>query len=692
MNDDIEFTVGLDISPTEQKLSEIQSRFNKAQAMLSAQKIPSIDKRLKRSDTSLTNIEKLFASIQGTSGQLTSKQISSIANRLKTIQRNIKSSTKDLNPLTTYLDPEKQQQEGITEELKRQDKEITNNTQGFLKTLAVLFSIKKIIDAIVGAWKGFGKITGDVYGHITQQRGNFTSDPTGTLRVHTDLLYPRLIEGAIAYQRAGGKLITKENLDTMNSKMANAFAQAMAGEGVSTRGSIAAQRLHDVIGSQLTAEMLLTGQTGGLSNTELSVDLINKFEDFMTSGKWTKLSKPEQGQLLSSIKELLGEDVVNAIVQNVLNNQAIKDPSARKSLTERLLGAGGAAVEFGNLTENVTKSVTALALLNSATETLKNTIVDNFTPAFVSATSVITAGIKRISAWLDKDRGAILDANGMPVISQTLASLRDENIFKTYYANRKGFFGIDKGFEADKEDIDRKNIKNIVTELYTHAVNKNNATSLLDSILLNTKGVDIYGGANFEAISQRRILAGFADMLYYGNNQQYRETGNSLWEELADINRETVLKELQGDRAFQMSKHPELAEMLIKGTSNLTRAQIEQAMESIAASSWWKTRMYSYYSEGKLFDFTKGASPFAYLFGDSRFFLNSTEQLNAIDEFLDEVANASEKIASMKISKWEDTDRNQRVSFDELKVKVQLVGEGTSREMTFNEALNANTR
>ena len=204
----------------------------------------------------------------------------------------------------------------------------------------------------------------------------------------------------------------------------------MSGNEVDKNKAIAARAMFDTLGTILNSEMILTGNTQGYSYTDLVVDLMDKFETFMSDPeKWKSLGTVKQNQFMQYLRDLLGEDIPNAVVQNVNLNQQMKDPSAKKTLLEHILGVSDSVNTFGNIGQNATLASESLATFNDALSGLKRTLVNQYTPQFVAATELLTKGVKKLQGIIDEDEDE--DKNSF------LAKARNNQFRNKYFTGGK---------------------------------------------------------------------------------------------------------------------------------------------------------------------------------------------------------------------------------------------------------------
>ena len=219
-----------------------------------------------------------------------------------------------------------EENKGVTEEIKKQHRGLLDNLANWLKIYAVIRLVHRAINTAINLWKGFGNVSSETFNITRDQAGNFFADPVGTMRSGIDFTRARIRAGLRAWASAGSPLLNVDAIDTASASLVAVANNAMSGNEVDKNKAIAARAVFDTLGTILNSEMLLTGNTKGYSYTDLVVDLMDKFETFMSDPeKWKSLGTVKQNQFMQYLIDLLGKDIPNAVVDNVNLNKQMKD-------------------------------------------------------------------------------------------------------------------------------------------------------------------------------------------------------------------------------------------------------------------------------------------------------------------------------------------------------------------------------
>ena len=276
---------------------------------------------------------------------------------------------------------------------KKDNIELKDKLLTWSKILATIYAVKKVIDGLVKAWKFGADTATSRNNNINEELGYFSTDPVGAMRANVDKTRSMLYAGV----RNLGKNtpVSKEGVDYFSSKITEMWTAAMSGRNVDARTTIDVQRLKDFFGIDLTVAGLLTGQRQGKTATDVQLDVMKKIETQLQ--KLNEADDITKGQVIDSLKNVLGEEMIDAIVANYNKNIKL-ELDDRFTVAEKLMNAGSSALSPQDLTAKTNDAVTALSNFHTALENLKNTITVTFAPAFETVTDTLTSFVN----WLNK--------------------------------------------------------------------------------------------------------------------------------------------------------------------------------------------------------------------------------------------------------------------------------------------------
>ena len=577
-----------------------------------------------------------------------------------------------------------EENKGVTEEIKKQHRGLLDNLANWLKIYAVIRLVHRAINTAINLWKGFGKVSSETFNITRDQSGNFFADPVGTMRSGIDFTRARIRAGLRAWASAGSHLLNVDAIDTASASLVSVANRAMSGNEVDKNKAIAARAMFDTLGTILNSEMLLTGNTQGYSYTDLVVDLMDKFETFMSDPKkWSGLGTEKQNQFMQYMSDLLGVDIPDAVVKNVKLNQQMKDPSAKKTLLEHILGVSDSVNTFGNVGQNATLASESLATFNDALSGLKRTLVNQYTPQFVAATELLTKGVKKLQGIIDEDE----DKNSF------LAKARNNKFRNKYFT----------GGEAQND---------IPTTSSPKTVN--------DLINITMAGIPSFDETTLEAIQNEKYVNAMFDYITSGTTD-YSDFKESFSEEEAmrenlkkvyekkhgkirlgrskDVYK-TAIESMNGVhkgyasdqekaraeadmRIYNSWRGKNFLELALSGVE-LLPSDREKALKYFIESGIWQvysrnafTPTTSWLSNGKTvggkFAYN-GEDVTDYLF-DSRFYKDYTEQLEVIRNFFKELSLKTPAFSNYQDVEWTDKNKNVKIEPGELHIKLSIDGQ-----------------
>lgn len=579
-----------------------------------------------------------------------------------------------------------EENKGVTKEIKKQHRGLLDNLANWLKIYAVIRLVHRAINTAINLWKDFGNVSSETFNITRDQSGKFFADPVGTMRSGIDFTRARIRAGLRAWASAGSPLLNVDAIDTASASLVSVANRAMSGNEVDKNKAIAAQAMFDTLGTILNSEMILTGNTQGYSYTDLVVDLMDKFETFMSDPKkWESLGTVKQNQFMQYMSDLLGVDIPNAVVQNVKLNQQMKDPSAKKTLLEHILGVSDSVNTFGNIGQNATLASESLAAFQDALSGLKRTLVNQYTPQFVAATGLLTKGIKKLQGIIDEDE----DENSF------FAKARNEQFREDYFT----------GGEAQND---------IPTTSSPKTVN--------DLINITMKGIPSFDETTLEAIQNEKYVNAMFDYITSGTTE-YSDFKESFPEE--EAMRENLKKAYEEEHGkIRLGRSKEVYKTAIehmngirKGyASNQERARAEadmriynswrgknflelalsgvklipsdreKALQYFIESGIWQ--VYSRNAFGGQFAYN-GENVTDYLF-DSRFYKDATEQMEVIKNFFKELSLKTPFFSNYQDVKWTDTNTNFKIEPGELHIELSIDGQPKTYDL--NTVINGSIR
>ena len=268
------------------------------------------------------------------------------------------------------------------------------------KILTVVYAVKKTVEGLAKVWRFGADTATSRNNNINEELGFFSTDPVGAMNANVDKTRSMLYAGV--RNMGANAPVSKEGLDYATSKITEMWTAAMSGRNVDARTTIDAQRLKDFFGIDLTVAGLLTGEREGKTATDIQIDMMEKVEQQLS--KLNEADDITKGQVIDSLKNILGSELIDAIVSNYNKNLKI-EIGDRLTLSEKLLGVGGSALSPQDLTAKTNSAVTALSDFHTALENLKNTITVTFAPAFVSVTNSLTDFVNWLNRKMTKTTG-----------------------------------------------------------------------------------------------------------------------------------------------------------------------------------------------------------------------------------------------------------------------------------------------
>lgn len=580
-----------------------------------------------------------------------------------------------------------EENKGVTKEIKKQHRGLLDNLAKWLKIYAVIRLVHRAINTAINLWKGFGNVSSEAFNITRDQSGNFFADPVGTMRSGIDFTRARIRAGLRAWASAGSPLLNVDAIDTASASLVSVANRAMSGNEVDKNKAIAAQAMFDTLGTILNSEMILTGNTQGYSYTDLVVDLMDKFETFMSDPKkWESLGPVKQNQFMQYISDLLGVDIPNAVVQNVKLNQQMKDPSAKKTLLEHILGVSDSVNTFGNIGQNATLASESLAAFQDALSGLKLTLVNQYTPLFVSAAGLLTKGIKKLQGLIDEDE----DENSF------FAKARNNKFRKKYFTGGEAQNDIPTTYSPktvnDLINITMKGIPSFDETTLEAIQNEKYVNAMFDYI---TSGTTEYSDFE-ESFPEKEAMREYLKKMYEKEHGKIRlglskeiyktaiESMNGIHKEYASYQEKA---RAEADmRIYNSWRGKKFLELALSGVE-LIPSDREKALRYFIESGIWQ--VYSKNAFEGQFDYN-GENVADYLF-DPRFSGNDpTKQLEVIKNFFKELSLKTPFFSNYQDVKWTDTNTNVKIEPGELHIELSI--DGQTKTYDLNTVINGSIR
>lgn len=375
----------------------------------------------------------------------------------------------------------------VVDQDKKDNNELKEKVVLWGKIVAKVYLLKKVIEGLAKVWKFGAETVTTSNANLNQDLGFFSVDPVGAMRANTDTTRGMIYAGI--RNLGENSPVSKEGFDYTAQKFTEIWTAAMSGRDVDTRTAIDVQRLKDYFGIDLSASALLTGQREGKTATDVQLDVMRKVEKQLD--KLNNADETTKGQLIDSLKNVLGEEMINAIVSNYNKNIRIDREDLQLTVAERLEQAGGSTLHARDFTEKTTMAVYALGQLKTSLEELKGTLVEDLAPAFVSATSAVTSFVN----WVNKKMTLKVQDSTTPgnagaghVVNAGLKESDEGSIFPTIAEKKKT---ASEGIKSAKD-----------------------ANAFLDSLYWLNPNIVTEG--DIENIKQRQYIDDFYDSLASG--------------------------------------------------------------------------------------------------------------------------------------------------------------------------------
>lgn len=287
----------------------------------------------------------------------------------------------------------------LQEENKKDNEELKNKLFLWGKIFTAIYAVKKLVSSLTKFWKFGAENATNVNGSINDQLGYFSVDPVGALNANIDKT--RSLWYAGVANMGENSPVSKAGLDVMAQKFTDMWTAAMSGRQVDTRTTIDAQRLKEFFGIDFTVAGLLTGRREGKSATDIQRDAIIKVENQIS--KLAEVDEVKRGQLIDSLRNLFGDELINAIVTNF--NKRLRSDSYDKTVIEQIETYGKSTFGSKDLTEQTMASANALSNLRDSLASLRNTVIQETSPAFTAMTNAAAGFVDWINKKITTTKG-----------------------------------------------------------------------------------------------------------------------------------------------------------------------------------------------------------------------------------------------------------------------------------------------
>lgn len=564
------------------------------------------------------------------------------------------------------IDAVSEELESFADEDKKDNIELEEKVVKWGKIFGLVYGIRKLIQGMTKLWK-FGADTATSRNrNINEELGYFSIDPEGAMRANVDKTRSMIYAGIRNWGE--NSPVSKEGFDYTARKFTEMWTSAMSGRQVDTQTAIDAQRLKDFFGLDLTVAGLLTGQREGKTATDIQLDAMKKVEQQLS--KLDTVDSTTKGQIIDSLKNIFGEEMINAIVTNFNKNLKLDTPELKQTLAERFFSVGGDAVPGKDLTEKTTLATTALSKFAESISELKNTFVEQFADIFVDATNALSNFMNWVNRKLNKGENELNEIgetkNPLTISAATTGT--------SWYEHLSGggnnyYFPTTQKLE-DESDVFKDKKQRAKDYLKGKTANEIFAGILLSNADINDAS-DIENlaiGYNEKTVGEalyKNDLSGENDIVKeivsrYGNRKGLLEAYKKFTPLIARSS--NVIKLLSGE---EMSMEERL-----------------KAYRDFAKSEFGARLFMNSFKAGGVYDYNTALNPFTYLFTPS-FFSNNEEQLEAIKTFVKDIETqgwGDNRIQNADVvSDWKDRNNNGRIDAGEVELTLVVKEEGTGK-------------
>lgn len=390
---DIEFTMGLDTSPAEQKLNQFQQSIRNSVVremggLNSQNTTPNFTNSIRSNYQFDAGLLRKAQSIL----DATTKSMSQTMQKFEQIwnSANYKGfGFEKSNPYNVEYGPQLQEtrtkQREITDEVKTQNRE---HNESYIK----LSKLHKLLLSILAAWQSIKKAIGlnvDMAARLNQERGFFSVDAKSVFDANRDRTYAMVHRGAEALGKAAP--FSSASVDQMVSQMQEIQLKALRGEGIADdQYVIAMQRLFDKFGIGENAADLLSN--GNVNLYDLGVKMLKLLE---TKGMpaLENMSGIDRQLLTGDVLKVFGKEIANGIAASY-NTRKITGET--ETAIEKYLRLGGSAVSNVNVTSAAWDTVNSLGKFRRSLDELSQVLLVTISPSLTKSLNVLS----KVADWL----------------------------------------------------------------------------------------------------------------------------------------------------------------------------------------------------------------------------------------------------------------------------------------------------
>lgn len=553
--------------------------------------------------------------------------------------------------------PEEQAKD-VVEEDKKDNEELKGKLLLWSKIVATVYALRKLLEGLGKLWRFGAETVSNVNSNINEESGYFSVDPEGALKANSYKTRAMIYAGI----RNMGKNtpVSKSGFDYSASKITDVYEAAMSGRNVDQRTTTDVQRLKDYLGIDLTPASLLTGIRNGKTATDYELDIMDKFETQISDiAKYDEITK---GLIYDSLRNVLGDEMVNAIVANSNKNLKISDPNQRMLLSELLISKGGSAIPSGNLTESTDSAVKSIGELNEAVSKLKNTLVTELSPAFVIFTDALAGIINWMNKKLNKVSGT-KDALGQQVYRTSVASLTDNVNYYDWYKQKNP-----KGTKKDSEDKFENKDARVAKDMQSK-----DAWRILEALWLSqpeaetAEDIEGLGIEATQSIIAKGLISGGFD----------KNSSNPVVKALANYERVFNGKKYTGYEALKMESKMDPSKGMydawfwdfFNNPSNYNEEQQLEVVNNILKNHpEIYTQMVKAFSEGGVLDYGTETNVAKYLLNPA-FYSSADEMFGFINELKKQAPEVLDNTFDIDPT-WKDTNKNGKIDFGEVGITL----------------------
>lgn len=550
----------------------------------------------------------------------------------------------------------------VTDENKKDNIELEEKLVKWGKIFGIVYGIRKLLQGMSNLWK-FGATTSTSRNqNINEELGYFSIDPEGAMRANVDKTRSMIYAGIRNWGENAP--VSKEGFDYTARKFTDMWTAAMAGRQVDAQTTIDAQRLKDFFGLDLTVAGLLTGQREGKTATDIQLDAMKKVEQQLS--KLNEIDSTTKGQIIDSLKNIFGEEMINAIVTNFNKNLKLDTTELKTTLSERVMSMGGTAVPGKDLTEQTTLAVTALGNFAESIEELKNTFVEQFADIFVDATNTLSSFMNWVNRKLNKGENELNEIgetkNPLTISAATTGT--------SWYSHLSGG-GNNYYFPTTQKLEDESDVFKDKKQRASDYLKGKTANEILAGIILSN--ADINNASNIENLA-------------IGYNE--KTVGEALYKN--DLSGENdIVKEIvsrYGNREGLLEAYKKFTPLVARSGNvikllsgeKMSMEERLKAYRDFAKSEFGARLFMNSFMAGGAYDYNTTLNPFTYLFTPS-FFSNNEEQLEAIRTFVKDIETqgwGDNRIQNADVvSDWKDKNRNGRIDAGEVELTLVIKDE-----------------